>query len=93
MTADRQLKNIQPQEAARNLRANGGVVLSSIAADHLDAACAEIERLKLRLSEDGREELIQRLFDAFQASVGSVDDKQKFAFIAGARSMAYELKD
>jgi len=38
------------------------------------------------MTEDEREELIYSLLDEFIASIGSVTDEQKYAFIAGARS-------
>ena len=46
--------NVTPQQAAKNLRENGGVVVSSIAAGHLDEACAEIDRLKAQVAASDR---------------------------------------
>ena len=45
------------------------------------------------MTEDEREELIYSLLDEFVASVGSITDQQKYAFIAGARSALVTVND
>lgn len=45
------------------------------------------------MTEDEREEIIYSLLDEFKASVGSISDEQKYAFIAGARSALVTVKD
>ena len=44
------------------------------------------------MTEDDREELIERLLMEFQASVGATTDEQKYAFIAGARAAIVTLE-
>lgn len=45
------------------------------------------------MTEDEREELVYRLVEEFKASVGSVTDQQRYAFISGARAALVAVKD
>jgi hypothetical protein len=45
------------------------------------------------MDEDEREELIRKLLAEFQDSTGATDDGTKYAFIAGARAMAYAMEN